>query len=157
GQEKKIADKMKNKELERLIHKTIKKVGEDIETMSFNTAISALMICVNEMQKAPALSKKLWQNFLLILAPFAPYLAEELWQQSLTSSSKKFSSVHSQKWPSFSVALIKSDVIKIIVQVNGKLRDHLEVPAGMDQREVEQRALASGNVQKFLAGQTPKR
>ncbi|MSU73736.1 alpha/beta fold hydrolase [Candidatus Kaiserbacteria bacterium] len=121
--------------LENLLHKTIKKVGEDIGTMKFNTAISALMIFLNALEKEKTLGKKQWENFLRLLAPFAPYIAEELWAES---GQKK--SVHKTTWPEFDAAQLKEGTLKIAIQINGKTRAETEVPADADKETVERAA-----------------
>ncbi|KKU70406.1 MAG: Leucine-tRNA ligase, partial [Parcubacteria group bacterium GW2011_GWA2_47_21] len=112
-----------NKEkIEALLHQTIKKVTEDIEAMRFNTAVSALMILTNEMEKAEKVAKEDFEIFLRLLAPFAPHMTEELWEGL---GYKK--SVHLIPWPKYDPAKLLSDKIKIVVQVNGKTRGSLEI------------------------------
>lgn len=139
----------KNDDLERLLHKTIKKVSEDIETMDFNTAISQMMIFVN---KAEAISKQVLAKFLLVLAPFAPHLAEEMWQELGNKDS-----IFKENWPDYDQKLIKDDNINLVIQVNGKVRDMLSVPAGISEAEAKKLALASEKVRKYLDGQEPKK
>jgi leucyl-tRNA synthetase len=150
-------------ELRSLTHRTIKKVGEDIARFNFNTAISAIMELVNGMSKynevntaardSGALREATWALTLLV-APFAPHLAEELWEaQGAGSAADDASgSVHSAGWPAFDPALIVSDTITLIVQVNGKLRDRLDAPAAINKEEMEQLARASANVLKYVDG-----
>ncbi len=137
------------KSLERPLHKAIKKVSEDIENFRFNTAISALMIQLNEMEKwgfsAP---KNVFENFVLLLAPFAPHMAEEIWQDVL--GHKK--SVHLEKWPEYDEKLIEEESVSIVVQVNGKARSVLSLPADSSEEEVKKLALADENTKKHLAG-----
>ncbi|PLX27771.1 leucine--tRNA ligase [Candidatus Parcubacteria bacterium] len=107
-----------------LYHKTIKKVTDDIENISFNTAISAMMIFVNECLKQEKLPAPAMKNFLILLSPYAPHITEELWVKMGGKGS-----IFNAKWPKYDEAMLKDELIKIVVQVNGKLRDTLEVDA----------------------------
>jgi len=129
-----------------LLHKTIKKVTEDIIAMKFNTAVSTMMIFVNEAQKQ-GITKDELEKFLIILAPFAPHIAEELWAQLGNKES-----IFKQFWPSYDVNLIKDEIIKLAVQVNGKLRDTIEVAADISDNEVKEKALASEKLKKWVDG-----
>ena len=134
------------------LHKTIKKVGEDIAGFKFNTAISSLMILVNEIAdfkaqaKARPLAPEDWQKFLQLLAPFAPHLSEELWQKSGQASS-----IFKSAWPKFNKKLIKDEIISLVVQVNGKLRATLSVVADISEAEAKAAALNNQDVKKWLA------
>ncbi len=136
----------------RLLHKTIKKVEEDIESLSMNTAISQMMVWTNAATAARSLPRQSLTTFLRVLAPFAPHLAEELWQrlggEGLASLAE---------WPQWDEALIVDETITLVVQVNGKKRDTLEVPADADQATLEQLALASEGAVKFLEGKKPRK
>jgi len=129
-----------------LLHKTIKKITEDIENMKFNTAISAMMIFLNEVQKE-GISKEDFEKFLIILAPFVPHMCEELWSQLGYKES-----IFQQSWPKYDENLIKDDTVKIAVQINGKLRDTIEVKNNISEEEVKEKVLASEKVQKWLKG-----
>ncbi|MEK7156560.1 MAG: class I tRNA ligase family protein [Patescibacteria group bacterium] len=129
------AGKTDNAGLENLLHKTIKKVGEDIGAMKFNTAISALMIFQNALEKEKTLGKSQWERFLQLLAPFAPHIAEELWAES---GQKK--SVHKTLWPEYDVSMLKSEFITVAIQINGKTRGEAEVAADADKEMVEKAA-----------------
>jgi leucyl-tRNA synthetase len=133
--------------LKRLLHKTIKKVSDDIEAMRFNTAISAMMILATEMEKAESIDKKDFKMFLQILAPFAPHVADELW---LSVGEKK--SVHISKWPEWNPDLIKQNEIKIALQVNGKVRAEIEIWADIKDEEVFTLALKNENIIKWTKG-----
>ena len=131
----------------KVLHHTIKKVGEDTEALAFNTAISQMMIFVNEVTAQEKRPRKLLEPFVLTLAPYAPHLAEELWeklgnQQSLACA----------PWPKFDPALLKEENVTVILQVNGKLRDRVEVPAQTSQADLEKLALANDRVKEHLAG-----
>ena len=149
---KKPATKQSNSELEILFNKTIKKVGEDIENFSFNTAISALMILANMMEKEETISAKNWDDFLLVFAPFAPHLAEELWQKA---GHKKTTVL--EKWPSFNPNKLVSEKIKIIVQVNGKVRGELEVSGELGEVEIIKLAKQNETIKKWLNNEKVKK
>ncbi len=124
--------KVDNATLENLLHRTIKKVGEDVAAMKFNTAISTLMIFLNALEKEKSLGKSQWERFLKLLAPFAPHIAEELW-----SAGGQKKSVHQASWPEFDANRLKDETIKIAVQINGKTRGETEVPGGADKQVLE--------------------
>jgi leucyl-tRNA synthetase len=138
--------------LTRQYHKKIKKVTEDLEGMRFNTALSALMEFVNDAYKAERLPRALIEGFVLALAPFAPHLAEELWQRLGHAASLAY-----EPWPAFDPALVKDDTMTVAVQVNGKLRATIEVPADADQTAILATARAHEKVQVYLEGKTPRR
>jgi len=135
-----------NASLRTRLHKTIKKVTEDIKEMKFNTAVSAMMIFVNEAQKE-GISKDDFKKFLIILAPFAPHIAAELFSQLGNKES-----IFKQSWPSYDENLIKDKTIKLAIQVNGKLRDTMEAAADITDAEAKEKALASEKVQKWTEG-----
>jgi leucyl-tRNA synthetase len=142
-----------NKELR---HKTIKKVTEDIENFKFNTAISTLMEYVNLLSKD--LNKVILEDLrilILLLAPFAPHLAEELWQK--ISQSKKKKSIFKEKWPSYDPKLVKEKEIELIIQINGRLRDKVIVNADISEDEAKNLALNREKIKKYLAGQKIKK
>ncbi len=145
--------KAQNEKLEKLLHQTIKKVGEDIGSMKFNTAVAALMILLNEMEKsAQSLSKKFLEHFLKILAPFAPHLTEELWHQLGNNDS-----IHLESWPEYDRKLVVEEEFELIVQVNGKLRDKVLVPRVIDQEEAEKLVLERERVKDALGKKKPKK
>ncbi|MDP1706325.1 MAG: leucine--tRNA ligase [bacterium] len=141
-----------NKEIQKLLHQTIKKVTEDIENLRYNTAISSLMILLNEIEKT-GLDKKTGEVFLKMLAPLAPHLAEELWHSVL----KNKGSIHLAAWPDFDPKLIISQETVYAVQINGKLRDTFEAEKGLSQTAAEKIALARPKVLEFLNGNKPKK
>jgi leucyl-tRNA synthetase len=146
-----------DKELESMLHRTIKKVTDDIESLQYNTAISAMMILLNEFEKKEAIPREYFKNFLLLLAPFAPFLTEELWQELFAEKGKDFHSVHRAFWPIYDPKKLEKDSFVIAIQVNGKVRDEMEISKVMTQEEIETRARALPNVEKFLEGKDPKR
>ena len=127
-------------------HQTIKKLGDDIENLHFNTAVSQLMIYSNHMQKCDSLSKNLIKELVIIIAPFIPHLAEELW--SILGNKD---SISYQEWPSYDESLIQLDNVTIAVQVNGKLRANIEVPKDSAEDFVVTEALSLENVKKFTS------
>jgi len=137
--------------LEHLIHKTIRKVGQDIEEMKFNTAISSLMILTNEFIKNKnLLTKNDVKVLLLLLSPFAPHLSEELWGLA------GFSGLCcNQKWPKYNEKLIEEEKVLLIVQVNGKVRDKIEINFGLSQKQTENLALKSEKIKALLGENKP--
>ncbi len=131
--------------LPKLLHKTIKKVSEDIENMRFNTAISAMMILATEMEKAENIDAKDYKKFLQILTPFAPHVAEYLW---FDLGEKK--SVHFSKWPKWDESLIRDDEIKIVVQINGKWRAEVMIEDSDGEDDVKAKAMTDKNVLKYI-------
>jgi leucyl-tRNA synthetase len=138
--------------LRKLLHKTIKKVGEDIETMRFNTAISAMMILATEMEKNETVDKNYFKKFLQILAPFAPHIAEDIWQKL---GEKK--SIHLSQWPKWDENLIKDDEMKIVVQVNGKVRAEILVASDENEEEVKKKATSDEKIFKLMIGKEIKK
>ena len=134
---------------QRILHQTIAKVGEDVEALKFNTAISQMMVFVNEVMKQPSRSRALLEPFVLVLAPFAPHLCEELWQRLGHTGSLSHG-----PWPPFDPALLVEDTATVAVQVNGKLRATLTLARGADQATVQAAAAADANVAKYLEGVT---
>jgi leucyl-tRNA synthetase len=132
-------------------HATIKKVTEDIQELGYNTAIAALMEYVNTLYTNPY-GKAQVETLVVLLAPFAPHIAEELWEIIGNEGS-----VHGQEWPSYDEAFLVSDTVTIPVQVNGRVRAQLEVPVSMSEEELKEKALAEENVQKYLEGNNPKK
>jgi leucyl-tRNA synthetase len=147
------------RDLRRKVHQTLQSVTRDFERFEFNTIISSLMELLNEMQKsreAGAAQTPEWAEatdiYLRMLAPVCPHIAEEIWTQRLG----KPYSVHQQAWPTVDAAAAKEDVIEIPVQVNGKVRDRITVPAEATEATIRAAALASEAVQKYLEGRQPK-
>ena len=136
-------------ELLRRMHKTIKKVGEDTENLKFNTAIAEMMVFVNELQKTGCRNRIAVETLLILLAPYAPHVAEELWEA--IGHNRSISSVH---FPSFDPELIEDTVLTIAVQVNGKLRGTFLAPAKSPKELLLEKAKKVDSVLKFLEGQT---
>ena len=142
-----IVDKPPTPDFERLYHQTVKKVGEDIDGLRFNTAISQLMIFVNEAMKLEDLPRKELEQFLLLLSPFAPHIAEELWELMGHETSLAL-----LPWPEFDNAKTIEEKVEIVLQVNGKLRGKLEVPQGTNEQEIERLACLDGNILRHIEG-----
>ncbi|MBU4217315.1 leucine--tRNA ligase [Candidatus Parcubacteria bacterium] len=130
-----------------LVHKTIKKVGEDIMDFKFNTAIAQMMILVNEMSRYEILPKMAVEKLLQILAPFAPHIAEELWEKLGHSES-----ILKSSWPQYNPDKIVDEVIQLVVQVNGKLRDTIEVASDITEEDAKKVALESDVIKKWIDG-----
>ena len=139
-------------ELNRLLHKTIRKVGEDIDTLDMNTAISQMMIWVNAATAADRVPRQSLETFLCILSPFAPHLAEELWSRLGCEGL-----ICHQEWPAYDPALVVDETINVVVQVMGKKRDVLQVAADSDRATLEELALASPKAQRFIDGREPRK
>ncbi|MBE7010894.1 MAG: leucine--tRNA ligase [Ruminococcaceae bacterium] len=136
-----------SKDLESLMHKTVKKVSEDIERMKFNTAIAALMALINEFYKKGSITRGELKTFLLLLNPTAPHLTEEMWENAGFGGY-----LHAASWPTYDEAKTVDETVEVVLQVNGKLRDKLMVPAGLSKEEMEQVVLADEKAQALLAG-----
>ena len=135
-----------------LVHQTVKKVSEDIESMRFNTAVSALMIYTNALDKQEKVSEKEFEILLILLAPFAPHITEELW-----SSLGHKNSIHTETWPIFDPKKIETDEVTMAIQINGKVRASLVVERGQSEAEIKATVLALPEVEKWLAGKEPKK
>ncbi len=147
-----LADIEPTREQARVLHQTIAKVTEDLEAMRFNTAISALMEFTNAAYKWPSVPRVAAETFVLLLSPLAPHLGEELWQRLGHGESLAY-----QAWPVADPAFLKTDVLEIPVQVNGKVRGKIKVPAEAAEAEVIEIAKRDQNVGRHLAGQSVKR
>jgi len=148
----KLQDKIVDKDSipKSLINQTIKKVGEDIEELKFNTAISSLMVLANKADKE--ISKETYSTLLILLFPFASHMAEELWQRA------GFKGMCSeQKWPKYDKKLIKEKTVNLIVQINGKVRDKIEVESNVSEAKAKKIALASDKVVKWIGKEKIKK
>ena len=134
---------------QKIIHKTVKGVGEDLDKIKFNTAISKMMECMNKLSSSNTLSKKEKSIIIRILSPFAPHLSEELWERIGNSSS-----VFNHSWPEFDKEMIVDDSMTIAIQVNGKLRGSIDVPVGMSKEDILQQSKSVENVRKFIDSMT---
>ncbi|MBI4159937.1 leucine--tRNA ligase [Candidatus Wolfebacteria bacterium] len=161
GTSNRVNVKAKSERLERNLHKAIKKVSNDIEVLSFNTAVSSLMILSNRMAEEKEIPESVWKKFLILLAPFAPFMAEELYQQlrrtTQTQSASSphqsaFRSVHEQEWPNYDPELIEENTFELVIQVNGKVQDKVELPRGISQKEAEKAAVKRDKIKQAIAG-----
>jgi leucyl-tRNA synthetase len=132
-----------------VLHKTIKKVTDDMESMSFNTAVSAMMVFVNEVMTWPNRPKAVLEPFLLLLAPFAPHLAEELWQKFGHPDTLAY-----EPWPSFDSQYLVEDEVEVVIQINGKVRDKMRVPASLGKDQLETQTRENARVKELTAGKT---
>ncbi len=139
------------------LHACIKKVTEDLDGLRFNTAISAMMVFVNEAMTWQNKPLAVMKTFLQLLAPFAPHLAEELWARLHSTFGQVAPSLAYAAWPKFDPALLVESEIEIPVQVNGKLRDVIKVPVDADNAMIEAAAKESEKVQPFIEGKTIKK
>jgi leucyl-tRNA synthetase len=145
--ERTLVDTAPSDRLLRLLHKTIKKVTEDTDSLAFNTAIAQMMIFVNELFKEEALHRELWEPFVLLLSPYAPHLGEELWEKLGHEPS-----VSAVDWPQYDEELTRDEVVTVVLQINGKVRSQITVPAGTPTDELEKLALENERVQEWTAG-----
>ncbi|HML65041.1 MAG TPA: leucine--tRNA ligase [Dysgonomonas sp.] len=152
GEEFVVIDEEPTKEELKSLHKLIKKVSADIESFSFNTSVSAFMICVNELTSLKCSKKAILQELVTLLAPFAPFVSEELW-----SALGNTTSVCDAKWPAFNEEYLAEDSFKYGVAFNGKVRFELEFSADAVQADVEKAVLSHELAQKWLDGKTPKK
>jgi len=142
-----MSDQSGAEEVERALHRLIRKVGEDIESMKFNTAIAAMMDFVNTVFRVGAVSREQCGRFVLVLAPFAPHIAEELWQRLGHDRS-----LSREPWPAYDEAMLADETLHLGVQVNGKLRGRITVAAGASSDEVLQAALADPKIAAAVKG-----
>ncbi|PWB73886.1 MAG: leucine--tRNA ligase [Holophagae bacterium] len=139
-------------ELERALHKTVQKVTEDTATLRMNTAIAQMMIFVNQATASATLPRDITTTFLRLLSPYAPHICEELWQRL-----DEGDLIAHARWPIHNEALCLDDMVPIVIQVNGKKRDELQVPKDADNATLERLALSSERVAKLLEGRAPRR
>ena len=149
--QEKITENKSSEEVEKILHKTIKKVSEDIENFAFNTAISSMMIFMNEIENSE-INKNDFKMFLQILAPFAPHITEELW---MTQGEKK--TIHKSIWPKYNPKKIIEDKIKIPVQINGKVRTIFIVNADMSEDEIKTQVLKEKSLAQWIENREIKR
>jgi leucyl-tRNA synthetase len=141
-----------NDALQKLLHKTIKKVSEDTASINFNTAISAMMVYSNELAKLPEIPRTMWEPLVIMVSAYAPHLGEELWEKC-----GKSASVSKCAWPVFDELLTHDDEVTVVVQINGKIRDKFKAASGTGADELEKTALASSNVIKWMEGKPAKK
>ena len=147
GEEKPVTEDKAPADILKSLHKTIKKVTEDTATLNFNTAISQMMVYINDLSKLDKLPREAWEPLILMLAPYAPHLSEELWQRARHNES-----VANVKWPEYNEALTIDAEVQIVVQINGKVRAKLMLSKDAPKDEVIAAAKANDNVKKYLDG-----
>ena len=147
-----VSDTPATKEELKSLHKLIKKVSADVEQFSFNTSVAAFMICVNELQGLKTSSREVLQPLVVLLAPFAPHVAEELWH-----TLGEESSVVMAQWPEYNEAFLVEDSVKYPVSFNGKTRFTIEFPTAATPQEIQEAVLQAEEAQKWLEGKTPKK
>ena len=148
----KIKKGIKDKNLENIFQQTIKKVSEDIENLRFNTAVSAFMVLVNEFEKISFVPLEIWEKFLVIFSPFAPHLAEELWEKL-----GKKKSIFEEKWLKYDPKLAKKEKFILIIQINGKTRGKVEIEMDAEKEKVKEVALKEDKIKNYLAGKNIKK
>jgi leucyl-tRNA synthetase len=147
-----VQDVQPDEETLRLLHQTIKKVADDVETFGFNTAISAMMILVNHLAKLDPRPRSAVEPLILLLAPFAPHIAEELWERLGHGQSLAY-----EPWPAYDQELAKEKQVELAVQVNGKVRGHIVVSADASEEHIKEQALRSEKVVAAMAGKAPRK
>ena len=147
-----VIDSDPTKEELKSLHKLIKKISWDIENFSYNTSISAFMICVNELTTLKSRNKQILEKIVILLAPFAPHISEELWHEL-----GKDSTVCDAQWPAWNEEYLKEDVVTYAISFNGKARYNLEIPAETSREEIEKIVLNHESSQRWLDGKTPKK
>src|SRR5437764_59275 len=149
-----VQDVAPEKSQRKILHATIKKVTSAIESLSFNTAIAQMMVFVNAFTNAPAVPVAAMRPFLLLLNPFAPHIASELWQIVSETFLGVNSAITEQDWPRFDEEILIEDEAEIVVQINGKVRDRVTVLLNAGEEETKKAVLASPRIQDLLGGKT---
>jgi leucyl-tRNA synthetase len=133
----------------KVLHKTIKKVTKDTNSLDFNTAISQMMILVNELYKIEDLPRSIWEALILMLAPYVPHLAEELWEMAGHKPS-----VANQNWPKYREELTIDDEVEIVIQINGKLRAKIQTAKGIAKDAILSEAMKQERIIELTEGKT---
>ena len=136
---------------DQIYHQTVKKVTEDYENLRFNTAISQMMIFMNECYKNAHIKREYLEGFVKLLNPLAPHLTEELWSRLGHDKTIAY-----EPWPTFDAAKAAVSMVTVVVQVNGKLRDKMEVNKGISKEELEKMALSNEKVKSYITGDIKK-
>ena len=147
-----VTDSPASKEELKSLHKLIKKVTQDIEQFSFNTSVAAFMICINELQSLKTTTREVLQPLLILLAPFAPHISEELWH-----ALGEQTTIVGTTWPEYDESYLIEDQVKYPVSFNGKTRFTIEIPSGATKEQAEALVLQSQEAQRWLEGKTPKK
>src|SRR5439155_15463592 len=152
-----VQDADLTKAQQKVLHATIKKVTEDIEGLSFNTAISQMMIFVNAFTNAEIIPVRAMRTFLVLLNPFAPHLSSELWEKLSETFGDAGGDITEQQWPNYDEKLLIEDEVEIVIQINGKVRARMTVSINATDEEIETAVLAEPKIQQHLAGKTIKK
>jgi leucyl-tRNA synthetase len=147
-----VSDEQPTAEELKSIHKLIKKVGQDIENFSFNTSVAAFMICVNELSTLKCNKRAVLSDLVVVLAPFAPHIAEELWHRLGNETT-----VCDAHFPDYNEEYLKESSVKYTVSFNGKARFTLDFPVDTSEKDVETAVLSNENAQKWMAGKAPRK
>ena len=146
------------------VHRTLRVVTEEYEGFRWNTMVAHLMELANTLMRyrgTPAASAPAYDEavrlLLLMLAPAAPHITEELWSRRLAAAGEPWQSIHTQRWPAYDEVVVAAESREVPIQINGKVRDKVTVPAGISDPELEQLVLARDRVQELLAGRVPDR
>ena len=150
--EEPVTDRQPTRDELRVLHQTIKKVATDTENLDFNTAIAQMMIFVNEVYKMNDLPRSLWEPFVLVIAPYAPHIAEEMWQRLGHKDSLAY-----EPFPEWDEELCKVDEIEMVIQVNGKVRSKLAMSADAAEEEMKEAAMADEKIASYIEGKTIRR
>jgi leucyl-tRNA synthetase len=145
--ERELSDEEPSPELLKSLHKTIKKVTKDTANLDFNTAISQMMIMVNELYKVETLPRAIWEPFILLLSPYVPHLAEQLW-----SMASHEPSVANQAWPAYREELTIDDEIELVIQVNGKVRAKVQIAKGTEKDVLLSLAREHERIREWIEG-----
>jgi len=150
----KIKDADATKAQQKVTHATIKKVTQDIEAFAFNTAISQMMIFVNAFTGAEAIPLSSMRSFLVLLSPFAPHIASELWGKLNTRFTGVGGDITGQSWPAYDQKLLIEDEVEVVLQINGKVRDRIKMPSDATDEQMKTAALANPKIRDRIAGKT---
>jgi leucyl-tRNA synthetase len=143
-----------DKAQQKITHATIKKVTEDIELFSFNTAISQMMIFVNAFTGAEMIPLSSMRSFLVLLSPFAPHMASELWERLNASFTDARGDITGQRWPSYDERLLVEDEVEVVLQINGKVRDRMKMSILATDEQMKTAALSNRKIHERTAGKT---
>ena len=146
-----------DKAQQKVLHATIKKVTQDIESFSFNTAISQMMIFVNAFTNVDAIPLSAMRTFLVLLNPFAPHIASELWEKLNAKFSDARGDITEQRWATYDERLLIEDEIEIVIQINGKVRDRMKMPILATEEELKSAALSNPKIQERIAGKAVRK
>ncbi|MFV0467822.1 MAG: class I tRNA ligase family protein, partial [Dysgonomonas sp.] len=152
GDQHSVSDETPTKDELKALHKLIKKVSFDIENFSFNTSVSAFMICINELTALKCNKRSILQDLIIVIAPFAPFVAEELWHNL-----GNINTVCDASWPAFNESYLVEDLVNYTISFNGKARFTIEFAADAANDEIEKAVLSHSGSQKWLDSKTPKK